>query len=571
MGALQLLTAPPRDDARAAATARRPVLACPICRSVRLYYAFGLQGYRVVRCSDCRILMLNPQPSDAELGAIYNDTYFLGEQDQHGEASVSGLKAATARLYLDLIHRYRGTHGGRLLEIGCGHGDFLAEAVRAGYDVTGVEYALPSARKARERLGAGHVICGEVSCVESGRRTFDVCVLADVIEHTRDPHAFLESIRRLLKPGGVLFIATPSLDSWSGRLMGARWMELKPEHLFYFDRATIQTALQGSGFDEVYIGAGKKVVSADYVADHFERYPVRSVTPLVRVARSLMPTPLRERAMHVVASGIVVCARAREQVGRRKLSVIVPVYNEAPTVRRLLDAVLAKRLPTLDIEVVVVESQSTDGSREVVLEYRDHPRVTVVLEERPRGKGHAVRAGLAQAHGDFVLIQDADLEYDLEDYDALLEPLINGRHAFVLGSRHGGNAMKMRQFADQRVLAFILNLGHRFFTTLVNVLFRLRLKDPFTMFKVFRRDCLFGLEFTCNRFDFDYELLIKLVRKGYRPIEIPVNYRSRSFNEGKKVSVFGDPLTWCWALLRLRFTRIAPLEVIERLRRSGPA
>jgi len=557
-----------RDEVRSASTSRPHLHTCPICGSVRLHYAFGLQQFRAVRCSECRILMLNPQPSDAELGAIYTENYFLGDPDAQGESSVSGMKAATARLYLDLIQRYRGTHGGRLLEIGCGQGDFLVEAVRAGYEVTGVEYALPAARKARERLGASHIVCGEVSCVKPGSRAFDVCVLADVIEHTRDPRAFLDAIRGLLTPGGVLFIATPSLDSWSARLMGTRWMELKREHLFYFDRNTIQSALQGSGFDEVYVDSGKKILSADYVANHFDRYPVRGFTPLVRFARAVLPRSLRMQPIRVVASGIVVCARAREEVGRRRLSVIVPVYNEVRTVRGVLDALLAKRLPDVDIEVIVVESQSTDGSREAVLEYQHHPRVTVVLEERPRGKGHAVRTGLAQARGDFVLIQDADLEYDFEDYDALLEPLVNGRQAFVLGSRHGGSALKMRQFADQRLLAMGLNLGHWFFTTLVNVMFRLRLKDPFTMFKVFRRDCLFGLEFTCNRFDFDYELLIKLVRKGYRPIEIPVNYRSRSFKDGKKVSVFGDPLTWCRALLRLRFTRLDPLAVIERLRRS---
>ena len=98
----------------------------------------------------------------------------------------------------------------------------------------------------------------------------------------------------------------------------------------------------------------------------------------------------------------------------------------------------------------------------------------------------------------------------------------------------------------------------------MNVLFWQRLRDPFTMFKVFRRDCLYGLEFNCNRFDFDFELLIKLIRKGYHPIELPVNYRSRSFTEGKKVRMFRDPLTWLKALTWLRFVRIDPMGVVER-------
>ena len=95
-------------------------------------------------------------------------------------------------------------------------------------------------------------------------------------------------------------------------------------------------------------------------------------------------------------------------------------------------------------------------------------------------------------------------------------------------------------------------------------MFRQRLRDPFTMYKVFRRDCLFGLTFACDRFDFDFELLIKLLRKGYRPLEIPVNYRSRSFREGKKVSVWRDPLTWVRALVRLRLARIDPLGEVAR-------
>ena len=189
----------------------------------------------------------------------------------------------------------------------------------------------------------------------------------------------------------------------------------------------------------------------------------------------------------------------------------------------------------------------------------------LILEEQPRGKGYAVRIGLKAATGDYVLIQDADLEYDLEDYDGLLEPLVAGRAAFVLGSRHGGrNVWKMRQFTGQFGLSLFVNLGHWFFVTLINVLFLQRLRDPFTMFKVFRRDCLYALEFECNRFDFDFELLVKLIRKGYRPIELPVNYRSRAFKEGKKVQMFRDPLSWLRALAWLRFVKIDPMKVVEQ-------
>ncbi|HBD10150.1 MAG TPA: glycosyltransferase family 2 protein, partial [Syntrophobacteraceae bacterium] len=203
-------------------------------------------------------------------------------------------------------------------------------------------------------------------------------------------------------------------------------------------------------------------------------------------------------------------------------------------------------------EIIVVESSSKDGTHELAKQYQNHPDVRLIIQERPRGKGNAVRLGLEQASGDIILIQDADLEYDLNDYEALLEELISYRSLFVLGARHGGN-WKMRRFASKWSLATLLNLGHVFFTKVINVLYRQRMSDPFTMFKVFRRDCIYDIDFECNRFDFDHELVIKLVRKGYRPVEIPVNYWSRSFKEGKKVRVIRDPLRWLWVDLKFRF------------------
>jgi len=235
------------------------------------------------------------------------------------------------------------------------------------------------------------------------------------------------------------------------------------------------------------------------------------------------------------------------------VSVVIPVYNEIPTARVALDALVAKRIEGYELQLIIVESNSTDGSREVVLSYRGLPGVTVILEEVAKGKGHAVRAGLAAAQGDIIMIQDADLEYDLADYEKLLAPIAAGEHAFVLGSRHTRRGWAIRKFTDQRVRAAVLNLAHWTFALMINASLGIWLTDPFTMYKVFRRDCIAGLRLECNRFDFDWELLIKLVRRGYVPVEIPVSYHSRSFSEGKKVSMFRDPLTWMVALAKYRF------------------
>jgi len=246
-----------------------------------------------------------------------------------------------------------------------------------------------------------------------------------------------------------------------------------------------------------------------------------------------------------------------------KVSIIIPVYNEAPTVATLLERVRAQPLPYgATKEIIIVESNSTDGSRQIVAAFLARPaepglRIHALYQQRPRGKGHAVREGFAIATGDILLIQDADLEYDVIDYPNLLKPILEGRTAFVLGSRHAGAPdWQIRRFAHNGVRAVIMNLGGVLFHTFFNLVFAVRLTDPTTMYKVFRADCLRGLSLTCNRFDFDFELLGKLLRAGFVPLEVPVSYASRGFAEGKKIRMLRDPLTWVAAILKCRFASL---------------
>jgi hypothetical protein len=241
-----------------------------------------------------------------------------------------------------------------------------------------------------------------------------------------------------------------------------------------------------------------------------------------------------------------------------KISVVLPAFNEARTIGVVLEQILAKKIPGATIEVCIVESNSTDGTREKVLTYQGHPEVKIILEDRPGGKGHAVRAGLQRASGDIIIIQDADLEYDINDYEKLIYPIRSYEASFVLGSRHpaGESVWQIRSYEGQQNLARMLNFGHLFFAWLLNFTFRQRLRDPFTMFKVFRRDAIQTMLLECNRFDFDLELVGKLVRAGRLPIEIDVKYISRSFKDGKKVSLFRDPPTWFAACASHRFSKL---------------
>jgi hypothetical protein len=246
----------------------------------------------------------------------------------------------------------------------------------------------------------------------------------------------------------------------------------------------------------------------------------------------------------------VVSARIGMKRERPMVSVIMPVFNEFNTFHEAINRVLAKEITGVDIQIIIVESNSTDGTREIVAKYEDHEKIDIIWQKKPKGKGHAVREGLAAAKGDIILIQDADLEYDVNDYDALIDELTSWRASFVLGSRHEGD-WKMRKFNDMPIIANLFNFGHVFFVGIINLLIGAKMKDPFTMYKVFYRDCIYGLNFRYNRFDFDHELVIKLYRKGFHPTEIPVNYQARSFAEGKKVSVFRDGISWILKDIRL--------------------
>jgi glycosyltransferase involved in cell wall biosynthesis len=256
-----------------------------------------------------------------------------------------------------------------------------------------------------------------------------------------------------------------------------------------------------------------------------------------------------------------------------RLSVVMAVYNEAETVATAIERVLGVEIEGVEIELVIVESNSTDGTREAVSRYAADPRVQLVFQEAPRGKGAAVREGFEHVTGGIVLIQDADLEYSVEDYPKVIEPIMRGDVDFTLGCRHvPGHPVRVME--EMRKVAVIVNAAHWVFTWFFNMTYGTKLRDPFTMYKVFRTECIEGVEFVADRFDFDWELAGKLVRLGYTPVEIPVEYNARGFDGGKKVRFFRDPLTWIAACLRFRFCALPaqrrdPRDAKERDRRHA--
>jgi glycosyltransferase involved in cell wall biosynthesis len=238
------------------------------------------------------------------------------------------------------------------------------------------------------------------------------------------------------------------------------------------------------------------------------------------------------------------------------LSVVIPVFNERATVAELLRRVQAV---AIDKEVILVDDGSSDGTREILAGLAGRPGIRVIHHERNRGKGAALRTGFAAAHGDVVLVQDADLEYDPEDYHALLQPILAGKADVVLGSRFVGGG-------PHRVLYYWHYVGNRLLTTLSNVFTNLNLSDMETCYKVFRREVLAGLDIEEARFGFEPEIVAKVARGHWRVYEVGVSYSGRTYGEGKKIG-WRDGVRAVWCILKYN---LRPGEGAQSSPRSAP-
>jgi len=223
------------------------------------------------------------------------------------------------------------------------------------------------------------------------------------------------------------------------------------------------------------------------------------------------------------------------------LSVVIPVYNEVNNIREILKRVQATKLAK---EIIVVDDDSRDGTRDVLKKLDGKGKIRVILHERNQGKGAAVITGLNAAKGEILLIQDADLEYDPRDYPALLQPITEGIADVVYGSRFLGG--------PHRVTMFWHLVANQLLTLMTNVLYNTILTDMETGYKVFRRKVIENMKLRARRFDFEPEFTAKVLKQKYRIFEVPISFNPRDYSQGKKIKL-KDAFEAVWTLLKYRF------------------
>lgn len=227
----------------------------------------------------------------------------------------------------------------------------------------------------------------------------------------------------------------------------------------------------------------------------------------------------------------------------KKVSIIIPVYNEANTIDLIIPRVLAAKTPGWKKQVIIVDDGSTDGTAARLAKWNRHCQV--ILQQANRGKGASVSVGLKVARGDVILIQDADLEYDPADYKTLLAPFDHTEVNVVYGSRFLGPHLSTM---------FFYELGNKFVTLITNILFNTNITDMETGYKAFRRSILSDLlPLRAKRFDLEPELTVRFLKAGYQIYEAPISYYGRKFSEGKKLT-WRDGVIALWVLIKYRFT-----------------
>jgi hypothetical protein len=520
----------------AASRARPSYVSCPVCDEGRAEYLFNRVGVRFVRCPACGLVYTSP------VGGAGPNYFDIARATPFASARDRALCVEDFEHFLSELVQRIGAHGRgtprRSVLLGRSLPEFSETETARGLGLV-----VPAVDDRAFAEFALHGSLGFARAALEGAP--ELVIFHELLEACAHPSTVLAELTRFLPPSALLVVTYSNVDSMPARFLRRYWPGFFEAKRVFFSTANLSQLLASTGFGLRSQFSYPERRTASYVAGRAGHDRARNWLAHSRLGALSLPLKTGHRVAvfeHSVAPS----------ASGEKLSVILPVFNEARYAADVIDALLRKEL-AIDKELIIVESNSTDGTREIVRRYEGQPGVRVLYEERPRGKGHAVRTGLAAATGSILLIQDADFEYDIDDYDALLQPILQRRTSFVLGSRSLGlGDWKVRRFSRGAFQGFLMNAAQVGFAHTFNFLYQQRTTDVNTMFKVFRRECLQELVLESNGFDLDIELVCKLVKNGHAPIEVPVNYVSRDFAEGKKISFVRDALPSYWAFFRHR-------------------
>ncbi len=524
------------SPAVAASRSRNQYVDCSVCRADHSEYVFHRVGVRFVRCRNCGLIYVSPVGDDV---TNFLDIDALGDRTDPIERRLFCEDFST---FLDDVsirfEQAEGTKLERTLLVG----QFLPEfndqpsAKRVGLDVAQVD----------DTLFESMALDGDVDWLAPYlTRNPQVIVLRGTLEACTDPRAVMERIASRAPKNAWIVVVYSDTNSVPAKLLRRYWPKFFDLKRSFFNRDNLRALLAPAGF--------RPLAQFAYPVRHTADYVLSRILPSSLPAKIAHETPMGRVSVSVRTGELVSVFKHGAAKATEKLSIVFPCFNEEKTVAEVIDVLLAKQLK-IEKELIIVESNSTDNTRAIVKQYEGRPGVKVIYEDRPQGKGHAVKTGLKAVTGTIVLIQDADFEYDIDDYDALLEPILQRRTSFVLGSRTLGTGdWKVRQFAANPIKRTLLNVGQLVFAATFNALYQQRITDVNTMFKVFRTECLDGVTLISDGFNLDIELACKIVKNGYSPMEVPVNYVARGFDEGKKISFVRDALPSYAAFIRSRF------------------
>lgn len=337
---------------------------CPICQETKRRYLFSIcDDLKIFQCNGCDLVFSEDRPENPDITG--NST------NPHKNQVEDNTEAVSAGKYLNLLATLgRSNHSTSILAITPENNPFIALARKKGFhNITCLTLA-------------------GIEKIDHIEDKFDVVVLLHQLEQARNPTVILNCIHKILKPDGDLFLVTSTLDSLPAYLLGKNWHVWREENRFYFDNKTLQLLLWRNGFTQVEIEKDRRTYTLEHLHKRVTNLPQTWVTNSINLVWKLLPRFFRKKHIRLPNSAIVVSAKKGKLSKRPLLSIVMPVYNEKQTFTAAFEAVLEKQIQGIDKEIIIIESNSTDGSRDLVLGYQNHPDVKIILQNKAKGKGN---------------------------------------------------------------------------------------------------------------------------------------------------------------------------------------